>query len=75
MTLNNNGKPSGSSKASGTASISSPSIITVNGGLTGQSMNAPEREKVYIIFKKKKKILNGFTGFNHIIYLYSFISR
>lgn len=50
MTLGNNGKHSGSSKASGTASISSSSIITVNGGLTGQSMNAPEREKVYNFF-------------------------
>ncbi|CAG8637250.1 9408_t:CDS:10 [Rhizophagus irregularis] len=53
MTLGNNGKHSGSSKASGTASISSSSIITVNGGLTGQSMNAPEREKVTFGLKRK----------------------
>jgi len=53
MTLGNNGKHSGSSKASGTTSISSPSIITVNGGLTGQSMNAPEREKVTFGLKRK----------------------
>ncbi|RIA92964.1 SART-1 protein [Glomus cerebriforme] len=53
MTLSNNGKHSGSSKASGITSISSPSIITVNGGLTGQSMNAPEREKVTFGLKRK----------------------
>ncbi|CAG8534606.1 1459_t:CDS:10 [Ambispora gerdemannii] len=46
----NGGKPNaaGSSQA-----ISSPSIITVNGGLTGQSMNAPEREKVTFGLKRK----------------------
>ncbi|GBC04195.1 hypothetical protein RclHR1_05560015 [Rhizophagus clarus] len=53
MALGNNGKHSGSSKASGITSISSPSIITVNGGLTGQSMNAPEREKVTFGLKRK----------------------
>ncbi|CAG8704502.1 5196_t:CDS:2, partial [Acaulospora morrowiae] len=47
-------KSSGSSKVpSGTTSVNSTSIITVNGGLTGQSMNAPEREKVTFGLKRK----------------------
>ena len=45
MNLNVAGKTEMGAKASGTNS-NIPSIITVNGGLTGQSMNAPEREKV-----------------------------
>ncbi|CAG8728853.1 38843_t:CDS:10 [Gigaspora margarita] len=34
-------------------STNGPNIITVNGGLTGQSMNAPEREKVTFGLKRK----------------------
>ncbi|RHZ86130.1 hypothetical protein Glove_54g37 [Diversispora epigaea] len=37
----------------GNTSVSGPNIITVNGGLTGQSMNAPEREKVTFGLKRK----------------------
>jgi len=48
MNLNATGKNEMSAKASGINS-NAPSIITVNGGLTGQSMNAPEREKVRVI--------------------------
>ncbi|CAG8445967.1 12421_t:CDS:10 [Ambispora leptoticha] len=44
----------GKSNAAGSSrATNSPSIITVNGGLTGQSMNAPEREKVTFGLKRK----------------------
>ncbi|CAG8460709.1 22571_t:CDS:10 [Cetraspora pellucida] len=42
-----------SKSLSSASSINGPNIITVNGGLTGQSMNAPEREKVTFGLKRK----------------------
>ncbi|CAG8585107.1 1902_t:CDS:10, partial [Racocetra fulgida] len=42
-----------SKSLSSASSTNSPNIITVNGGLTGQSMNAPEREKVTFGLKRK----------------------
>ncbi|CAH1767796.1 22104_t:CDS:10 [Entrophospora sp. SA101] len=52
--LSKNERTGSSSKSNGTSStIARPSIITVNGGLTGQSMNAPEREKVTFGLKRK----------------------
>ncbi|CAG8494004.1 5653_t:CDS:10 [Diversispora eburnea] len=42
----------------GNTSVSGPNIITVNGGLTGQSMNAPEREKVTFGLKRKAEKLD-----------------
>ncbi|CAG8799728.1 8357_t:CDS:2, partial [Racocetra persica] len=42
-----------SKSLSSSSSTNSPNIITVNGGLTGQSMNAPEREKVTFGLKRK----------------------
>ncbi|CAG8500422.1 9989_t:CDS:2 [Paraglomus occultum] len=52
MNLNVTGKNETGTKASGINS-NAPSIITVNGGLTGQSMNAPEREKVTFGLKRR----------------------
>ncbi|CAG8511856.1 8331_t:CDS:10 [Gigaspora rosea] len=52
MMPNNDNRASSKSVPS-VLSTNGPNIITVNGGLTGQSMNAPEREKVTFGLKRK----------------------
>ncbi|CAG8515278.1 7446_t:CDS:10 [Dentiscutata erythropus] len=54
MMPNNDTRASNSNKSvPSVLSANGPNIITVNGGLTGQSMNAPEREKVTFGLKRK----------------------